>query len=75
MVPFIPIIQEGDWPFAMFVDLQRKHHWVEKTLQYKDKDDLLQYLDKIITRAEVKHREIELVKAKRANKPVSGEEW
>ena len=75
MVPFIPIIQEGDWPFAMFVDLQRKHHWVEKTLQYKDKDDLLQYLDKIIARAEAKYKEIQLEKAKQANKPVSGEEW
>ena len=75
MIPFIPIIQEGEWPFAMFVDLQRKHHWVFNTLQYKDKDDLLQYVDKIVERADAKYKEIQLEKAKAAQGPVSGEAW
>ena len=28
MVPFAPILQEGEEPFAMFVDLQNKYDWV-----------------------------------------------
>jgi hypothetical protein len=75
MIPFIPIIQEGEWPFAMFVDLQRKYHWVLKTLQYKDKEDLLQWVDKIIERADEKYREILLEKAHAVQKPLSGADW
>lgn len=75
MIPFVPIIQEGEWPFAMFVDLQRKHHWVFNTLRYKDKNDLLHWVDKIITRADKKYREIQIEKAQAAPKPVSGEDW
>jgi hypothetical protein len=75
MIPFIPIIQEGDWPFAMFVDLQRKHHWVLKTLKYKDKDDLIQYVDRIIAKANAKYRDIQIEKAKTGEEPVSGDEW
>ena len=28
MVPFAPILEEGQLPFAMFVDLQNKYDWV-----------------------------------------------
>ena len=28
MVPFVPILQKGENPFAMFVDLQNKYDWV-----------------------------------------------
>jgi uncharacterized protein YjbI with pentapeptide repeats len=28
MVPFVPILQEGQEPFAMFVDLQNRYDWV-----------------------------------------------
>jgi hypothetical protein len=28
MVPFVPILQQGEQPFAMFVDLQNKYDWV-----------------------------------------------
>jgi hypothetical protein len=75
MIPFVPIIQEGDWPFAMFVDLQRKHHWVLKTLKYKDKNDLIQYIDRIIVKANAKYREIQIAKAKSGEEPLSGDEW
>ena len=75
MVPFVPIIQEGEWPFSMFLDLQRKHHWVLKTLKYKDKDDLMLWVDKIISKANAKHSEIQLEKAKEAQEPSTGEEW
>ena len=30
MVPFVPILQKGEEPFAMFVDLQNKYDWVLK---------------------------------------------
>jgi hypothetical protein len=28
MVPFAPILQQGEDPFSMFVDLQNKYDWV-----------------------------------------------
>ena len=28
MVPFVPILQHGEEPFSMFVDLQNKYDWV-----------------------------------------------
>ena len=33
-IPFVPIIQEGESPFAMMVDLQKKYNWVLKTVSY-----------------------------------------
>ena len=30
MVPFVPILEQGQDPFAMFVDLQNKYDWVLK---------------------------------------------
>jgi hypothetical protein len=30
MVPFAPILQKGERPFAMFVDLKNKYDWVLK---------------------------------------------
>jgi len=74
-VPFIPIIQEGEWPFSMFVDLQRSHHWVLNTLKYKDKEDLLKWVDKIISRAHEKYTQLQVEKAKEAEAPKSGEDW
>jgi hypothetical protein len=59
----------------MFVDLQRKHHWVLKTLKYKDKNDLIQYIDRIIVKANAKYREIQIAKAKSGEEPLSGDEW
>jgi hypothetical protein len=33
-IPFVPIIQEGENPFAMMVDLQKKYPWVLPTRSY-----------------------------------------
>src|SRR5262249_33386384 len=33
-IPFVPIIQEGESPFAMMVDLQKKYPWVLPTRSY-----------------------------------------
>ena len=63
-IPFVPIIQEGESPFAMMVDLQKKHDWVLDTISYKDGDQLIRILKKgIIDRAMQKHDELRLIKA------------
>ena len=63
-IPFVPIIQEGENPFAMMVDLQKKYDWVLDTISYKDGDQLIRILKKgIIDRAMQKHDELRLIKA------------
>jgi hypothetical protein len=60
MIPFVPIIQEGESPFSMFEDLQRKFsNWVLETVVYDTKDNLLEGLDDaIIKPALLKHVEL-----------------
>jgi uncharacterized protein YjbI with pentapeptide repeats len=41
MIPFVPIIQRGEEPFAMFKDLLGKHDWVLDVLEYDQLDKLL----------------------------------
>jgi hypothetical protein len=64
-VPFVPIIQEGEQPFAMMVDLQKKYNWVLDTLSYRSIDTLIQALKPaIIDPAIQKHNELRLIKAR-----------
>lgn len=64
MVPFLPIIQRGEQPFAMFVDLQNKYPWVLDVLEYRDADELRSVIDRgIIQRAIQKDQELLLAKA------------
>jgi hypothetical protein len=60
MVPFVPILQQGEQPFAMFVDLQNKYDWVLKpTIAYSSVDRLLEVLEeKIVRRAEAKFKKL-----------------
>jgi hypothetical protein len=60
MVPFVPILEEGQDPFAMFVDLQIKYDWVlEPVIVYPSVDRLIEVLeDKIVRRAEVKFNQL-----------------
>jgi hypothetical protein len=59
MVPFQPIIQQGEEPFAMLKDLQRKHDWVFKTLRYSSLDRLIETMDdEIIKLAEAKFKQL-----------------
>lgn len=46
-IPFVPIIQEGELPFAMMVDLQKKHNWVLNTVTYNSIDTLIQNIETI----------------------------
>lgn len=40
-IPFVPIIQEGEQPFAMMVDLQKKYNWVLPTKTYDSIETLM----------------------------------
>lgn len=58
MIPFAPIIQKGESPFAMFADL-RKYPWLLPVRSYEDEAQLLAHLDEgIIKPALHKHNEL-----------------
>jgi Pentapeptide repeats (8 copies) len=64
-IPFVPIIQEGEQPFAMMRDLQEKYNWVLDTLSYGSIEALIKALKSaIIDPAIEKHNELRLIKAK-----------
>jgi hypothetical protein len=60
MVPFVPILQQGEQPFAMFVDLQNKYDWVlQPVVGYPSVDRLIEVLeDKVVRPAEVKFNQL-----------------
>jgi hypothetical protein len=60
MVPFRPIVEEGQEPFAMLTDLWIKHRdWVFEPIHYSSLDALVSALDKeIIEPAEVRFGEL-----------------
>jgi hypothetical protein len=60
MIPFLPIIEEGQEPFAMLTDLWIKHRdWVFQPLHYSSLDALVGALDKeIIEPAETRFDEL-----------------
>jgi uncharacterized protein YjbI with pentapeptide repeats len=60
MVPFRPIIEDGQEPFAMLTDLWIKHRdWVFEPLYYSSLDALVRALDeKIIRPAEVRFADL-----------------
>ena len=69
-IPFVPIVQEGEQPFAMMVDLQKKYNWVLDTLSYGSMESLIKALKSaIIDPALAKHNELRLIKAKESKIP------
>lgn len=63
MIPFAPIIQAGERPFAMFVDLQHKYRGVLDVREYNDKDHLMSNFENgIIKPALAKHNELLVLK-------------
>jgi hypothetical protein len=60
MVPFVPILQQGEQPFAMFVDLQNKYDWVlQPVVGYPSVDRLIEVLeDKVVRPAEAKFNQL-----------------
>jgi hypothetical protein len=59
MVPFVPILEEGQDAFSMFLDLQRQYDWVLPVNRYPSVERLIEGLeDKIVRRAEAKFNEL-----------------
>jgi uncharacterized protein YjbI with pentapeptide repeats len=65
MIPFVPLLQRGQRPFAMFVDLQRKYDWVLDVLIYDSSEDLVKHLEEaVVLPALRKHEELMIRKAR-----------
>ena len=63
-IPFVPIIQEGESPFAMMVDLQKKYNWVLNTVSYDSMETLIKVLKPLIIDPAMKKRqELRIIKA------------
>jgi hypothetical protein len=63
-IPFVPIIQEGENPFAMMVDLQKKYNWVLNTVSYDTQETLMKVLKPLIIDPAMKKRqELRIIKA------------
>ncbi len=63
-IPFVPIIQEGEQPFAMMVDLQKKYNWVLPTKSYDSIETLMSALKPgIIDPAVEMRNKLRLIKA------------
>ena len=58
MIPFVPIIQEGEVPFAMFVDLWKKYReWVFEPLIYDSIENLVKVFDSSVIEPAKRRRE------------------
>jgi hypothetical protein len=58
MIPFVPIIQEGEVPFAMFVDLWKKYReWVFEPLTYDSIASLVEVFDTAVIEPAKRRRE------------------
>jgi hypothetical protein len=68
MIPFVPILQDGESAFSMFTDLQAKYDSVLGTLLYDSCENLIRVLDDaVINPALEKRHELEVRKARRVN--------
>ena len=70
MVPFVPIIEQGEEPFAMFKDLWVKHReWVFEPISYSSIEELVQGLGRGIIEPALERFD-ELMKKKAEELPV-----
>ena len=62
MIPFVPILQHGEEPFSLFVDLQNKYDWVlQPVVGYPSVDRLVEVEvleEKVVRPAEAKFNEL-----------------
>ena len=59
MVPFAPILEQGEESFSMLVDLQNRCDWVLDVIAYPCVDRLIEVLeDKVVRPAETKFNEL-----------------
>jgi hypothetical protein len=65
MIPFVPILQDGESAFSMFANLQTKYDWILDLLAYDSSQSLIDVLDDaVINLALEKRHELELRKAR-----------
>jgi hypothetical protein len=65
MIPFVPILQDGESGFSMFSNLQTKYDWVLGTLGYDSSKNLIANLDDVVINPALgKRSELELRKAR-----------
>jgi uncharacterized protein YjbI with pentapeptide repeats len=63
MIPFVPIIQENEEPFAMFRDLKQKYgEWVLDVLKYDCTDNLVKALDSAVIKPALERSQQLMVK-------------
>jgi hypothetical protein len=59
VIPFVHILERGENPFSMLVDLQNKYDWVLDVLVYPSVDRLIEVLeDEIVRPAEAKFNQL-----------------
>jgi pentapeptide repeat protein len=70
MVPFVPILEDGQPPFSMFVDLHTKYHWMLPDLVTYKSVEALRAVTKelIIDRAFEKYKEIQSLKTQQTGR-------
>jgi hypothetical protein len=68
MIPFVPILEDGEPAFSMFLNLQTKYHWVLDVLGYNSSDTLVEVLDEAVINPALKKRD-ELEQEKMRNRP------
>jgi hypothetical protein len=65
MIPFVPLIQRGEEPFSMFVNLWSKYDWVLNPLRYTSVTRLMEVFDEeVLAPALQKYKELAEKKAK-----------
>jgi hypothetical protein len=69
MIPFVPILQDGEPAFSMFLNLQTKYHWVLDVLGYNSSGTLIEVLDDAVINPALKKRD-ELEQEKMRNRPM-----
>ena len=62
MIPFVPIIEEGEVPWAMFQDLWARHDWVFEPLVYSSVDELIPKLRNSVVKPALKRRKMLLTR-------------
>ena len=70
MIPFVPILQDGESAFSMFTNLQAKYDWVLGLLKYDSSDSLIDVLgDAVIDPALKKTSRIRVKKSAKYTNP------
>jgi hypothetical protein len=57
MIPFVPILQDGEPAFSMFLNLQTKYHWILDVLRYNSSDALVEVLDEAVINPALQKRD------------------